>query len=85
VRELRNNGYKMLRERSNFPECLMLAADDSSGEETHLERELEREQAVLGQAKPGDLLNLISRFPESPGNVLLLQWGSRHRENNSRP
>src|SRR3989454_10709214 len=63
----------MLRGRSNFPECLMLAADDSSGEETHLERELERERAVLGQAKPGDLLNLMSRFLESPGNVLLLQ------------
>ena len=51
----------------------MLAEDDSSGEEAGLEQQLEQERTVLGQAKPGDLLNLMSRFLESPGNVLLLQ------------
>src|SRR5213593_1840972 len=51
----------------------MLAEDDSGEAETGLEQQLEREQTDFGQVKPGDLLSLMSRFLESPGNVLLLQ------------
>src|SRR5436853_7166271 len=51
----------------------MMAEDDSGEEETVLEPQIEMEQASVGKAKPGDLLDLMSRFLESPGNVLLLQ------------
>src|SRR5438128_10388298 len=51
----------------------MMAEDDSGEEATVLEPQIETEQASVGKAKPGDLLDLLSRFLESPGNVLLIQ------------
>src|SRR5438132_11499913 len=51
----------------------MMAEDDSGEEATVLEPQIETEQASVGKAKAGDLLDLMSRFLESPGNVLLIQ------------
>src|SRR6266851_5925292 len=51
----------------------MMAGDDSGEEETVLEPHVQVEQTRVGKSKPGDLLDLMSRFLESPGNVLLIQ------------
>ena len=51
----------------------MMAEDDSGEEETVLEPRVQVEQTSVGKSKPGDLLDLMSRFLESPGNVLLIQ------------
>jgi KaiC/GvpD/RAD55 family RecA-like ATPase len=51
----------------------MMAEDDSGKEATVLEPQIETEQTSVGKARPGDLLDLMSRFLESPGNVLLIQ------------
>jgi len=51
----------------------MMAEDDSGEEETMLEPRVQVEQTSVGNSKPGDLLDLMSRFLESPGNVLLIQ------------
>jgi KaiC/GvpD/RAD55 family RecA-like ATPase len=51
----------------------MMAEDDSGKEQTVLETTFEMEQAEVEKSKPGDLLELMSRFLESPGNVLLIQ------------
>jgi Cdc6-like AAA superfamily ATPase len=51
----------------------MMAEDDSGEEETVLEPHVQVEQTSIGKSKPGDLLDLMSRFLESPGNVLLIQ------------
>src|SRR5438128_11763930 len=51
----------------------MMAADDCGEVATVLEPQIETEQASIGKAKPADLLDLMSRFLESPGNVLLIQ------------
>src|SRR5438552_15434328 len=54
----------------------MMAEDDSGEEETVLEPRVQVEQTSVGKSKPGDLLDLMSRFLESPGNVLLIQGAS---------
>src|SRR2546421_2713961 len=51
----------------------MMAEDDSGEEETVLEPRVQVEQTSVGKSKPSDLLDLMSRFLESPGNVLLIQ------------
>jgi len=51
----------------------MMAEDDPDEEETVLEPRVQVEQTSVGKSKPGDLLDLMSRFLESPGNVLLIQ------------
>src|SRR5690348_8267920 len=51
----------------------MMTGDDSGEEETILEPRVEVETASFEKSKPGDLLDLMSRFLESPGNVLLIQ------------
>src|SRR4029077_18027265 len=51
----------------------MLAEDVSGEEETALEPQVEAEQIVVEKSELGDLLGLMSRFLESPGNVLLIQ------------
>ncbi|TMI48915.1 hypothetical protein E6H20_08960, partial [Candidatus Bathyarchaeota archaeon] len=51
----------------------MMAEDDSGKEETMLEPRVEVEQTSVGKYRIGDLLDLMSRFLESPGNVLLIQ------------
>jgi KaiC/GvpD/RAD55 family RecA-like ATPase len=51
----------------------MMAGDDSGKEEMTLEPSVEREPASFEKSKPGDILDLMSRFLESPGNVLLIQ------------
>ncbi|TMI55107.1 DUF2075 domain-containing protein, partial [Candidatus Bathyarchaeota archaeon] len=51
----------------------MMAEDDSGKEETMLEPRVEVEQTSVGKSRIGDLLDLMSRFLESPGNVLLIQ------------
>ena len=50
-----------------------MAQDDSGEKETALELQIETEKKSVGKAKPGDLLDLMSRFLESLGNVLLIQ------------
>src|SRR5881296_1096459 len=50
----------------------MMAEDNSGEQETGLER-VQVEQTSVGKSKPSDLLDLMSRFLESPGNVLLIQ------------
>src|SRR6267143_5270341 len=51
----------------------MMAEDDSGEAERMLEPRIEAEQKTVERSKPGDLLDLMSRFLESPGNVLLIQ------------
>src|SRR6266849_7747051 len=51
----------------------MMAEDDSGEEAAVLELQIEAEHTTVGKAEPGDLLDLMSRFLESPGNVLLIQ------------
>lgn len=51
----------------------MIAEDESSQQETMLETRFEVEETSVERSKPGDLLDLMSRFLESPGNVLLIQ------------
>src|SRR2546422_1905129 len=51
----------------------MMADDDSGEEETVLEPRFGAQQPSVEKSKPGDLLDLMSRFLESPGNVLLIQ------------
>src|SRR3989441_6056515 len=51
----------------------MMTEDDSGEGETALEPRVEVEKASVGNSRPGDLLDLMSRFLESPGNVLLIQ------------
>src|SRR5713101_3205587 len=51
----------------------MMAEDDSGEEAAVLEPQIEAEHTSVGKAQPGDLLDLMSRFLESPGNVLLIQ------------
>src|SRR5438270_2299823 len=51
----------------------MLAEDNSGEEETALEPRFEAEPTSVEKPKPGDLLDLMSRFLESRGNVLLVE------------
>src|SRR5256712_10508716 len=51
----------------------MMAEDNSNEDETVLEQPVEVERTSVEQAKRSDLLGLMSRFLESPGNVLLIQ------------
>ena len=51
----------------------MIAEDDHGEAETELAPRIEAEQTTVERSKPGDLLGLMSRFLESPGNVLLVQ------------
>ncbi len=51
----------------------MMAEDVSGEEETALEPQVEAEQIGVEKSELGDLLDLMSRFLESPGNVLLIQ------------
>src|SRR6267378_7059260 len=51
----------------------MMIEDDSRKGETALEPRFEVELTSVEKAKPGDLLDLMSRFLESLGNVLLIQ------------
>src|SRR3989449_7977607 len=51
----------------------MMAEDNSNEDETVLEQPVEVEGTSVEQAKRSDLLGLMSRFLESPGNVLLIQ------------
>ena len=51
----------------------MMGEDESREGETVLETVLETRQTSVEKPKPGDLLDLMSRFLESPGNVLLIQ------------
>ena len=60
-------------EEPTWGENNMMAEDDSGEEETVLEPHVQVEQTSVGKSKPGDLLVLMSRFLESPGNVLLIQ------------
>src|SRR3989475_9593775 len=50
----------------------MMAEDNSGEQETGLER-VQVEQTSVEKSKPSNLLDLMSRFLESPGNVLLIQ------------
>jgi KaiC/GvpD/RAD55 family RecA-like ATPase len=52
---------------------VMMVEDDSSEAETILEPGIRAEHTTLEKTRPGDLLDLMSRFLESPGNVLLIQ------------
>jgi KaiC/GvpD/RAD55 family RecA-like ATPase len=54
-------------------EHIMMAKDDPVEGETILEPRVEAEQTSVEKSKPGDLLDLMSRFLESPGNVLLIK------------
>src|SRR5881296_1593538 len=51
----------------------MMAEDNSGEQETGLEPRVQVEQTSVGKSNPSDLLDLMSRFLESPGNVLLIQ------------
>src|SRR2546428_10375659 len=51
----------------------MIAKDGSDVEEATLGEETTLERGAHTPAKPGDLLNLLSRFLESQGNVLLVR------------
>src|SRR5438093_6494142 len=51
----------------------MMAEGDSGEDKTVLEPRVQVEQTSVGKSKPGDLLDLMSRFLELPGNVLLIQ------------
>jgi KaiC/GvpD/RAD55 family RecA-like ATPase len=51
----------------------MMAEDGSGKDETVLETPFEMEKTGAERSRPGDLLELMSRFLESPGNVLLIQ------------
>jgi DNA replication protein DnaC len=51
----------------------MMVEDDSRKGETALEPRFEVEPTSVEKSKLGDLLDLMSRFLESPGNVLLIQ------------
>src|SRR5712691_3194824 len=51
----------------------MMAADAPGEEETAIEPRFEVEQTSVEKSKPGNLLDLMSRFLELPGNVLLIQ------------
>src|SRR5438445_10303020 len=67
-------GYTMLvaGEEPSCPENMI--AEDVSGEEGPvLEPLAEAKQIGVEKTKTGDLLDLMSRFLESPGNVLLIQ------------
>ncbi len=69
------SGYTMLvgGEEWSWRENYMMAEDDSGEQEKVLEPRVEVEQTSVGKSKPSDLLDLMSRFLESPGNVLLIQ------------
>src|SRR5438445_4205839 len=68
-------GYTMLvaGEEPTWRKSIMLAKDDKGEEETALEPRVEEEQTGVAHPKSGDLLDLMARFLESPGNVLLIQ------------
>src|SRR6058998_1461757 len=51
----------------------MMAEDNSNEDETVVEQPVEVEGTSVEQARRGDLVGLMSRFLESPGNVLLIQ------------
>ncbi|HEV2120919.1 MAG TPA: ATPase domain-containing protein [Candidatus Bathyarchaeia archaeon] len=51
----------------------MMAEGVSGEDETALEPQVEAEQIGAEKSKASDLLDLMSRFLESPGNVLLIQ------------
>src|SRR2546422_11592172 len=51
----------------------MMAEDNSNEDEAVLEQPVEVEGTSVEQARRGDLVGLMSRFLESPGNVLLIQ------------
>src|SRR5712691_13395053 len=69
------SGYTMLvaGEEPSWRGNNMMTEDDSGQEEPELEPRFEVEQTSVEKSKPGDLLDLMSRFLESPGNVLLIQ------------
>ena len=68
------SGYTKLVAREAPSRRENMLAEDVSGEEgTALEPQIEAGQVGVEKSKPSDLLDLMSRFLESPGNVLLIQ------------
>src|SRR5881409_4432656 len=68
------SGYTKLVAREAPSRRENMLAEDVSGEDgTALEPQIEAGQVGVEKSKPSDLLDLMSRFLESPGNVLLIQ------------
>src|SRR5881628_1876327 len=68
------SGYTKLVAREAPSRRENMLAEDVSGEEgTALEPQIEAGQVGVEKSKPSDLVGLMSRFLESPGNVFLIQ------------